>query len=94
MTENAIDLSKAKVTIVGGNKAEYTGEGVSPDIEIKYKSGKEWKTLSADDIGTYVTVTYINNVNKGKATVMINGNGDRYVGSKTAIFNIVAKSMK
>lgn len=64
---------------------------VSPDIQIKYKSGKKWELVSADDIGTYVTVTYIN---KGKVTVMISGNGDRYVGSKTAIFNIVPKSIK
>ncbi len=94
LIEGTIDLSKAKVTIVGGNKVEYTGEGVAPDIEIKYKSDSGWKTIDVDDIGTYITVTYINNVNKGKATVMVNGNGDRYVGSKTATFNVVSKSMK
>lgn len=94
LTEDSIDLAKAKVTIVGGNKAVYTGEGIRPDIEIKYKADGVWKTVDADDIGTYVAVTYINNVNKGKATVMINGSGGRYVGSKTVTFSIVSKSMR
>ncbi len=94
LAENVIDLAKAKVSFVGGNKAEYTGEGVEPAVTIQYKSGGEWKTVDANDIGTYINVTYINNVNKGKATVMINGNGGKYVGSKTAGFNIVPKSMK
>ncbi len=94
LAEGVIDLTKAKVNFVGGNKAVYTGEGVGPDIEILYKEGRKWEKIDANDIGTYITVTYINNVNKGKATVMINGNGGRYVGSKTAVFNIVPKSIK
>ncbi|MDE7478452.1 MAG: chitobiase/beta-hexosaminidase C-terminal domain-containing protein, partial [Lachnospiraceae bacterium] len=94
LTEDAINLAKAKVNFVGGNRAEYTGENVEPRIEVMYKSGGEWKKVDENDIGTYVTVTYINNVNKGKATVMINGNGDRYVGSKAAVFSIVPRSMK
>ncbi len=94
LTEDVINLAKAKVSFVEGNKAEYTGEGVQPEIEVMYKSGREWKKVDANDIGTYVRVTYINNVNKGKATVMINGSGGRYVGSKTAVFSITPKSMK
>ena len=94
LSEGVIDLARAKVTIVGGNKQVYTGEGVSPDIEILYKSGTEWKKVDANDIGTYVKVTYINNVNKGKATVMVNGTGGKYAGSKTAVFSIISKSMQ
>lgn len=93
LAEGDIDLARAKITIVGGNKQVYTGEGVMPDIEILYKSGTEWKKVDPNDIGTYVKVTYINHVNKGKATVMVNGTGGKYAGSKTAIFTIVAKSM-
>lgn len=93
LAEGVIDLTKAKVNFVGGNKAVYTGESVGSDIEILYKEGRKWEKIEANDIGTYITVTYINNVNKGKATVMINGSGGRYVGSKTAVFNIVAKSI-
>lgn len=93
LTGEVIDLSKAKVNIVGGDKKEYTGESVEPEIEVLYKAGREWKKVDANDIGTYVKVTYINNVNKGKATVMINGSGG-YAGSKTAAFNIVPRSIK
>lgn len=92
-TESTIDLSKAKVTFKNGNKAEYTGEGVGPEIEVMYKSGGGWQKVNANDIGTYINVTYINNVEKGKATVMINGNGGGYAGSKTAAFSIVPKNM-
>lgn len=91
--EGVIDLAKTRVTFVGGNKKEYTGEDIKPEIEVMYKSGKEWKKVDANDIGTYVKVTYINNVNKGKATVMINGSGDKYSGSKTAVFSITPKNM-
>lgn len=94
LTEDVIDIAKAKVNIVGGNSKEYTGESVEPDIEILYKSGGKWEKVDTNDIGTYVTVTYINNVNKGKATVMVNGNGGKYAGSKIAAFNIVPKSIK
>lgn len=94
LTEDVINLAKAKVSFVGGNKAEYTGKGARPEIEVMYKSGKDWKKVDANDIGTYVRVTYINNVNKGKATVMINGSGGKYVGSKTAVFSITPKSIK
>ena len=94
LSEGVIDLARAKVIIVGGNKQVYTGEGVSPDIEILYKSGTEWKKVDANDIGTYVKVTYINNVNKDKATVMVNGTGGKYAGSKTAVFSIISKSMQ
>ncbi|MDE7133426.1 MAG: BspA family leucine-rich repeat surface protein [Lachnospiraceae bacterium] len=94
LTEDVIDLSKAKINFVGGNRVAYTGESVEPEIEVMYKSGKEWKKVDADDIGAYVKVTYINNLNKGKASVMINGNGGKYACSKTAVFSIVPKSMK
>ncbi|MDE6699487.1 MAG: hypothetical protein K2K10_00505, partial [Acetatifactor sp.] len=42
------------------------------------------------------TVVYVNNKNKGKATVIITAAEDstKYVGSKTAKFSIVAKSLK
>ena len=91
--DGVIDLSKAKVTFTGGNKAEYTGEKVKPDIEIRYKAGGGWQTVPAADIGSDLTVIYINNVNKGNATVMVNGNGGKYVGSRTAKFKIQPKDM-
>ena len=57
---------------------------------IGHKEGKVWKVVPED---TY-RVTYVNNVNKGKATVIVTGKGDSYVGSKTGIFSIVAWNIK
>lgn len=96
--DGAIDLSKAKIQFAAGSRVTYTGGEAEPAIKVMYKEGREWKTISADDIGTSagkpVTVSYINNVNKGKATVMIQGGGGKFVGSKTASFSIVAKSIR
>lgn len=94
LADDAIDLTKAKINFVDGNRAEYTGEGVEPAIEVLYKTGSGWTKVDANDIGTYINATYINNVDKGRATVMINSNGGKYAGSKTAAFNIVPKSIK
>lgn len=93
-TDEMIDISKAKVTFAGGNKAEYTGEKVTPAIEIRYKSGKTWITVDPADIDAYFTVTYFNHVNKGRATVLVNAKGDKYAGSRTAAFSIVAKNIQ
>lgn len=39
-------------------------------------------------------VTYMNNINKGKAAAIITGVNDRYAGSRTASFSIAAKNLK
>ena len=89
------DLSKAKVTVLDekGNKttkAEYTGMEVEPAVKVEYKVGKTYVTLVE---GTDYEVTYVNNVNRGKATVIITGTGSKYAGSKTTSFSIVAKKV-
>ena len=89
---NMINLSKAKIVAKGKTKAvgkqEYTGEYVMPEIDVLVKQGKTWvKTDPAN-----YTVTYINNINKGKAVIMVTGKGSA-AGSKTAKFTIKAKSM-
>lgn len=94
LKEDAVNLSKTRITFPGGNRVNYTGEGLEPALKIEYKSGKTWKEIDPDDIDEgLIKITYINNVAKGKATVMISGNGPKYVGGKTAAFRIVSKIM-
>lgn len=95
------DLSKAKVTFyekkaddTKGNqvtKFDYTGKTVEPYVEVTINGQTEPLKPGVD-----YTVVYLNNKNKGKATVIITAAEDstKYVGSKTAKFSIVAKNLK
>lgn len=92
---NAIDLSKAKISFMSAEtgtstkSAEYTGQKIT-DHEIKVLVNG--KPADADMI-----VTYANNIDKGKATVIVTGTGKpgcRYTGSKKATFQIVAYSLR
>ena len=88
-----INLSKAKIvgkdTTKGVKPQEYTGEYVAPEIDVLVRQGKTW--VKVDPVN--YTVTYINNINKGKAVIMITGCGSNAAGSKTAKFTIRARSM-
>ena len=91
----ALDLSKAKITVVDVSgsklsKVEYTGDVLEPSVKVEVKAGKSYVTV---DPSLY-KVSYANNVNKGKATVIINGNGTDTVGNKTTSFKIVPENMK
>lgn len=103
--ETAIDLSKAKVTVytdwsdsaTKNNKLEYTGKEIEPGVMIEIKQGNV--TLSPKNVKQLMdeeklTITYTNNIHKGKATMIINGDGEIYVGSKTATFSITTKNIK
>lgn len=103
--ETAIDLSKAKVTVytdwsdsaIKNNKLEYTGKEIEPGVMIEIKQGNV--TLSPKNVKQLIdeeklTITYTNNIHKGKATMIINGDGETYVGSKTATFSITTKNIK
>lgn len=88
------DLSKAKVTLLDANgqkltKMEYTGTALEA-VTVQVQFGKE-APISSDKY----EVRYVNNVNKGKATVVITAkDGSEYAGSKTATFSIVSKNLK
>jgi hypothetical protein len=86
------DLSKAKITAAGSAKGlaaqDYTGLPVCPAIDVYVKSGSMVKVNPS-----YYNVSYIGNTVRGKAVVMITGNGTA-IGSKTATFTIKAKNMK
>lgn len=97
---DSYDLSKAKIAFQDNDgtaikKIEYTGEPITRDdikVVVTYKIGKDTYTLS--ETNDY-TVTFINNVNKGKAVVLITGRPGQssYVGSKTASFSITAGNL-
>ncbi len=97
-SESQRDMSKVKVTFVdaAGNKltkVPFTGEEVEPAVKVEFKNGKTWEVVPADQY----KLTYVNNVNKGKATVIVtakNKQDNLYVGSKTVKFSIVAQSIK
>ncbi|MCH5256197.1 MAG: Ig-like domain-containing protein [Lachnospiraceae bacterium] len=100
-SSESYDLSKAKISFQDKEgkpikKVEYTGEPIIRDnikVVVTYKIGKQTVTLNE---GEDYTVTFVNNVNKGKATVVITGmpNQNKYIGSKTATFSIVANNLK
>jgi hypothetical protein len=94
-----IDISKLKITIDGGTKVNYTGNEIKPALTIKepVKDGKKtvYKDIVESDYYKYFDIQYINNVNKGKATILINAvPGSGYSGSKTLSFSIVASKTK
>lgn len=93
-----IDLSKAKIVANAKNakgkdvavgKQEYSGAEIKPDIRVLFKIGKTWTEVPAS---TY-SVTYINNIRKGTATIIITGDGTNSVGSLTTKFTIGSKSL-
>jgi len=94
------DLSKAKVTFWNGSekltKMEYTGNELEPTVKVQCK--KNGKGQYVDVPVELYEVSYVNNVNKGTASVVITANGTTFegedcAGSKTAKFKIVAKNL-
>ena len=93
-----IDISKAKIVAkakstkgkdVMVGKQEYNGMPVEPEIRVLVKSGKTWTEADSN----IYDVTYVNNVNKGKATILVIGDGDTCIGSRTAKFTITSMRM-
>lgn len=90
------DLGKAKIvdaTTGKAIKATYTGKAIEPTVKVLI--GKTEVPADAYE------VEFINNVNKGKATVIIkatdtleNGDPNPYAGSKAATFSIANKGLK
>lgn len=89
------NISKAKIVLVDdeGNALKsvaYSGTEVTPAVRVEYNDGKKVKIV---DPSQY-TVTYLNNVNKGKATILINGNGYHVIGGTATTFTIGSLSLK
>lgn len=100
------NISKAKIAIVKVGKKtktfDYTGSSITldaSDLTVTIKEGKTTKTLYMDEVegegghkASYEIVGYMNNINKGTATAIIQGTGE-YSGTKTVKFKIVGKAM-
>ena len=93
-----IDLSKAKIVAarkdardryVSVGQQEYNGKAIEPEIKILVKQGKDWKEVDA----SYYSVCYINNLNMGRALILVNGDGVNAIGSKNTSFSITGMKM-
>ena len=91
------DLSRAKVAFYDASdkkitKMDYTGRPVRPAKIVVTVGGTDF---ASDAANAPYTVEIVNNINKGKASVIINAKADSgYTGAKTAAFSIVSHSIK
>ena len=104
------DLSTAKITFYDAAGAakpaknfSYTGEPVQPySMRITFKGKNNFVDVvldkEADDFDSALygkfDITFVNNTNKGTASVIVKADDDSYVGGKTATFKIAARSLK
>ena len=95
---DSIDLTKAKIVAKDKNRngkdvkvgrKEYTGYAIEPEIRVMVKVDKVWTDVDS----SLYEVSYINNVNKGKAVILVNGDGTKTIGSKKAGFSITNMNM-
>lgn len=81
------DLAKAKI-VVTPKKTQYTGSPVGADtIQCAvYYDG--------EDITDLTDICYGNNIAKGKASILVTGRANGFIGAKTASFTIVPSDIK
>ena len=91
------DLSKAKIIEKDAAPTKkslpaqaYTGRAVRPAVDVYVKQDKDW--IKVDD-KTY-SVGYLNNKNKGQATLIVTGDGKSSFGSRTTKFTIGSANFK
>ncbi len=81
-------INKANISIVPEDKNQtYSGAECKPRLEVKKKDG------SLIDETQYM-VDYANNIEIGKATITVSGDGINCFGSKSITFNIKAGNLK
>ena len=93
---SAKDLSKARITFQDADgktvkNAVYTGSGITESQMRAVVDG-----VLAENEKDDIEVIYVDNIKKGKATVIIKATGRdgcKYVGSKKATFSIVARNL-
>lgn len=91
-------ISNAKITVSGkfyytGNQVNLTTTGNTPNLKVSCGKATqliEQGSASSTQDGYYVR--YANNINAGRATIMIIGTG-KYKGSKTATFTINKRTL-
>lgn len=98
------DVNKAKVTLVQGGKTvkkvPYTGKEITfssgdaaaPQLSVKLKDGT---VLTGAEVEANFDIYYADNVEKGKATVILKAkNGSGFVGACAGVFTITAMSLE
>ncbi|MCR5250839.1 MAG: InlB B-repeat-containing protein [Lachnospiraceae bacterium] len=95
---SVIDLSKARIVDKTSGKSlgkmDYSGSELVPEITVQVKVGKEWKDVKELIPGEnpYSVICY-DNTEKGKATLLIIGNGSTSIGCKSVRFGIKARKL-
>jgi hypothetical protein len=95
----ALDLSKANIYFTDKDgkkvtKVDYTGDAIELSDNLKLVVAPKGKNAKALE-GGYKVEYYINNTNKGKATVVVKSTDSSIcVGSKVVTFTITAKNVK
>ncbi len=93
VSENAVDLSKARIVAKGTSKkvkaCEYTGQAIVPEVDVQIKVGGRWINVDPERY----SVTAMNNINKGSAYLMVTGDGISAAGSKMVRFKIKARNI-
>ena len=91
------DFSNAKVTFYDAHnkkitKINYTGKPVKPEKMVVMLGGVDFES---DTANTPYTYEIVNNINKGKESVIIKAKADSGdTGTKTASFRIVSRNIK
>lgn len=98
--QGLIDLSKAKVTVVDDNtgtrlkSVQYDGTAKKPRVSIQVKDGRSYRELNQEEYAALEPhIVYVNNVNKGKSAVVVNGDGVLFTGSRSAAFTIAQRNL-
>lgn len=97
--DNLYDLAKAKVTVVDkdGKKlknVQFDGNAQTVSLKIEVKDGKKYREITPEEYQVLAPhITYVNNVYKGKASVIINGDQGTFAGGKAVTFSIVSKNI-
>ncbi len=101
------DLSKARLIVYTNwsdsalrtNRIEHTGSAVEPGVAIEFRQDGAKIDLTPTEVKQLIdsgklTIQYVNNVNRGRATIVVNGDGATYVGGKKVTFNIITRNIK
>lgn len=94
-TEILFGIIPQKITIANiGDLAQssyaYTGSAITPSIVVSYDNGNKVVTLEQD---VDYTVSYMNNINVGEATIVATGKGN-YSGEITKTFTICSTGLE
>ncbi|MCR5503451.1 MAG: InlB B-repeat-containing protein [Lachnospiraceae bacterium] len=92
--DGEINLGRAKISAKGDRKKKavgtksYTGAAQYPGIDVYVKVKKKWVLVNPN----CYRVTYVNNKNPGKATIIVSGRAGSAAGTKKTTFKIAQRN--